>query len=144
MKITDMAKKLAFVTITLGLMSSAQAGFLDSINSIRNVVGEIGYTANTVTGAKNATKEMADSLGVNKVFAKQADTATDGGLQSGDMLVSKLNSVKLYANSNKKQVINTLSQADQLVYMGEEKNGFLLVTTDKGEGWVEKPLVNKQ
>ena len=140
-KITQKNRLLATSTVTamiLSPLSAANAGFLDSLNSIRSVVSDIGYTANSVSYTTNSAKEMTNNLGLTGTTSTAQDNQT---LKSGDMLVSKLASLKLYADSRKAQLSKTLSQEDQMVYLGEEANGMLYVSTDKGDGWVQKPLV---
>ena len=129
------------MVLMLGLAaSSANAGFLDSLSAVRNVVGSIGYTADTVSYAKNSTKEMSDNLGlIGKT--KTVQESSQGGLRSGDVLASKLATLKLYGDSGKNKFVTTLGKADALVFMGEEENGMIHVSSDKGEGWVQKPLV---
>lgn len=116
---------------------SAQAGFLDSINNVRNVVGNIGQTANVITYSKQATQAMASDLGITKKD-KAPETVignvSSAALSSGDILVGKLASTKLYANSDKTKIIATLAQSEPMVFIGQEKEGFLLVSSDKGEG----------
>ena len=51
-KITKKNRLLATSIVTamiLSPLSAANAGFLDSLNSIRSVVSDIGYTANSVS-----------------------------------------------------------------------------------------------
>ena len=136
-----MKKSTSIMVLMLGLAaSSANAGFLDSLSAVRDVVGSIGYTADTVSYAKNSTKEMSDNLGlIGKT--KTVQESSQGGLRSGDVLVSKLATLKLYGDSGKNKFVTTLGKADALVFMGEEENGMIHVSSDKGEGWVQKPLV---
>lgn len=121
---------------------AANAGFLDSLSTIRSVVSDIGYTANSVSYAKNSAKEMSDNLGLTGKLGKSQAT-TDDSFNSGDVLVSKLATIKLYADSGKTQLNKTLSKADPMVFLGEEVNGMLHVSSDQGDGWVQKPLVGR-
>lgn len=65
-------------------------------------------------------------------------------LNSGDVLKGKIAGVQVY-----KQPIKTsgkllsLGKIDQVIYMGEEQEGYYFVTTSDGEGWVDKLLVQK-
>ena len=132
---------MGLMLITVGMAPVAKAGFLDSLGAVRDVVGSIGYTANTVSFAKNSTKEMSDNLGLTGKVTSAQQVSQSDALKSGDVLVSKLATLKLYNDSGKVRLTTTLSKADQLVFLGEEENGMIHVSTDKGEGWVQKPLV---
>ena len=64
------------------------------------------------------------------------------GQQAGQILVGKIPGVKIYAQANKSaEKLLVLNKTDEVIYMGEERNGLYLVTTQKGEGWVDKLLV---
>ena len=68
-----------------------------------------------------------------------------GILQAGDVLVSKIANVKIYKMAdNKSTKVAQLTKAADIVYMGEELNGYYRVKSAKGDGWVEKLLVKKQ
>lgn len=83
------------------------------------MVSDIGYTANSVSYAKNSTKEMSDNLGLTGKLGKSQATTNDS-LKSGDVLVSKLATIKLYADSGKTQLAKTLSKADPMIFLGEK------------------------
>ena len=114
------------------------------------------YLNNEIVGQEEAINEIIASLkskesdlpvsipltgstGVGKT--KTVQESSQGGLRSGDVLVSKLATLKLYGDSGKNKFVTTLGKADALVFMGEEENGMIHVSSDKGEGWVQKPLV---
>jgi glutaredoxin len=81
--------------------------------------------------------------------AATASTAPDGAsgnraLQSGDILVGKISGIKVYIQPAKSEKLTVLGKADEVIYMGEDRDGFYRVTTQKGEGWIDKLLVKKQ
>jgi SH3-like domain-containing protein len=41
------------------------------------------------------------------------------------------------------KVLASLKSTDKLVYLGEEKDGYLKVQSPDAEGWVKKALVKK-
>jgi hypothetical protein len=41
------------------------------------------------------------------------------------------------------KVLATLAKTDEMIYMGEEQNGYLKVESGSGSGWVKKILVAK-
>jgi curli biogenesis system outer membrane secretion channel CsgG len=63
----------------------------------------------------------------------------------GDVLYPKIENVKLLAEpTNKAPTVATLKKSEELVFLGEEKDGFLHVQGASGEGWVKKVLVSKR
>jgi curli biogenesis system outer membrane secretion channel CsgG len=63
----------------------------------------------------------------------------------GDVLAPKIENVKLLKGPDAQAApIATLRKGEELVYLGEEKDGFLHVQTGTAEGWVKKALVKKQ
>ncbi|PHV04080.1 hypothetical protein CSQ96_27595 [Janthinobacterium sp. BJB412] len=65
-------------------------------------------------------------------------------LQAGQPMVGKIPGIKVYAQPNRSaDKLMLLSKSDEVIYMGEERDGLYRVTTQKGEGWVDKLLVKK-
>ena len=63
----------------------------------------------------------------------------------GDALTLKLATLNILTAPNRDaSVLVTLTLADRLIYLGEERNGLYRVASDKGEGWVDKQLVRPQ
>jgi SH3-like domain-containing protein len=62
----------------------------------------------------------------------------------GDVISPKIDNVKLLAEpKDGSKVVGTLKSTDKLVYLGEEKEGFLKVQGSDAEGWVKKALIKK-
>jgi curli biogenesis system outer membrane secretion channel CsgG len=79
-------------------------------------------------------------------LAEEAAKKTKGGAvyEEGDTILPKIANVKLYAKpSDGAGTVATLSKSDELIYMGEEENGFIRVESGSGGGWVKKVLVTK-
>jgi SH3-like domain-containing protein len=63
----------------------------------------------------------------------------------GDTLGPKIAGVKMYATpSETGKVVATLGRADEMVVVGEEKDGYIQVETGSGKGWVRMTLVQKR
>lgn len=63
----------------------------------------------------------------------------------GDVLYPKIENVKLLAEpSATSAAVLTLKKTEELVYLGDEKDGYLHVQGGSGEGWVKKVLVVKK
>ena len=61
-----------------------------------------------------------------------------------DVVMPKIDNVKLLAEpKDGSRTVAILKGADKLVYLGEEKDGFLKVQGSDAEGWVKKSLVKK-
>ncbi|MGQ0385184.1 MAG: CsgG/HfaB family protein [Gammaproteobacteria bacterium] len=62
----------------------------------------------------------------------------------GDVLMPKIAGVKLMGTPGEAgKLVATLAKGDELIYMGEEQEGWLKVEAGKGGGWVKKILVAK-
>ncbi|MBK8245892.1 MAG: peptidoglycan-binding protein [Gemmatimonadetes bacterium] len=59
----------------------------------------------------------------------------------GDVLAPKIDNVKIHASpSDAARVAGTVKKSDDLIFAGEEKDGFLKVMGSNVEGWVKKDL----
>src|SRR5262245_25368569 len=78
-------------------------------------------------------------------LAEEAGKKTKGGavFNEGDVLHPRIANVKLFAQPSEGKTVATLSRSDELIYMGEEKDGFINVESGSGSGWVKKVLVAK-
>jgi curli biogenesis system outer membrane secretion channel CsgG len=63
----------------------------------------------------------------------------------GDVLYPKIENVKLMAEPlATAAAVGTLKKSEELVYLGDEKDGYVHVQGATGEGWVKKVLVIKK
>ena len=132
---------LTAAALIIGLSSSANAGFLDNMYNVQNTISSIGRTADTILGSKRAVTDLSNEVGLTE----QNYQNNQGKLVSGSVLSGKLQKTKLHSQANKdSNAVATLFQQDMMIYMGTEQNGFYHVQSDKGEGWVSKPLVSIQ
>ncbi len=108
------------------------ASFLDNYNTI---VKQLRDDANMVARAQ---KFDASKLG-------SAEPAKAGSAYNeGDVLSPKINIKLLGTPTDGGKVVASLTKEDDMVFMGEEKDGFLKVQASAGEGWVKKALVSKK
>ncbi|MBI4292843.1 MAG: peptidoglycan-binding protein [Betaproteobacteria bacterium] len=79
--------------------------------------------------------------------ASQANAAASvqaGAAAEGDILVPKIAGVKvLKAPEDGAPELMSLARGDEVLYLGQEQNGYLKVTGSKGDGWIRKLLVKK-
>lgn len=79
-------------------------------------------------------------------LAEEAGKKTKGGavFNEGDTIVPKLGNLKVYASaSDSSQTVATLSKGEEMIFMGEEKDGYLKIESSNGGGWVKKVLVTR-
>jgi predicted outer membrane repeat protein len=78
-------------------------------------------------------------------LADESGKQIKGGavFNEGDVLKPKIANVKLFAQPSEGKAVATLVRSDELIYMGEEKDGFLNVESGSGSGWVKKVLVTR-
>lgn len=141
--ISNNASAVALISLSLSLPMSANAGFLDNLYDVQNTIYSIGRTADTIRGSKQAVVELGEEVGI--VGQPQQSTATAGQIAAGTVLVGKLQNTTLYSQADKTSAATAvLTKQDVMIYMGSEQNGYYHVQSDKGEGWVSKPLVAVQ
>ena len=107
------------------------ASFLDNYNKVVTVVrGDPSLQRNV-----GSLKQEAAAGGARKAGAV---------FNEGDTLAPKIAGVKMYATpSDTGKVVATLTRADEMVVVGDEKDGFIQVETGSGKGWVKMTLVQK-
>ncbi|MGA8514263.1 MAG: CsgG/HfaB family protein [Burkholderiaceae bacterium] len=107
------------------------ASFLDNWN---NIVKTIRGNASLIQ-AKAGVASQANAAGSVRAGAGNA----------GDVYVAKIAGVKaLRAPAEGSGEIATLSKTDEVIFEGEEKDGFIKVATSNGTGWVKAIMMRKQ
>jgi Curli production assembly/transport component CsgG len=106
------------------------ASFLDNWN---NIVRAVRNNASLIQ-AKAGVASQANAAG--SVVANAAN--------AGDVMMAKIAGVKvLRSPADGAGELMSLAKTDEVLYLGEEKNGFAKVTSPKGDGWVKKVLLKK-
>jgi curli biogenesis system outer membrane secretion channel CsgG len=104
------------------------AALLDNYNNIVRAVRN-QPTLVQPTADSSASKNAATS--------KQANAFNEG-----DVLRGKIGGIKVLEQSlANSKTLYTLKKEDEVVFLGEETNGFLKVQGSDGDGWVDKKLV---
>ena len=126
-------KKLA-LALSAACMFCAQthAGFADSMRDLRGALSQITDTTKEISGV---TKELGGF--------KSNGNANSSNYKAGQSVYPKINNLALYQSANKSSTVLTkLSKSTDLVFSGNaSNNGFIEVTTEHGNGWVEAHLV---
>lgn len=105
------------------------AGFLDNWN---NIVRSIRNNPELARQTINLKQEAGKVVKAGAVY------------NEGDALTGKIGGLKIYsAPSKSSKLVGKLAKGEEVVYTGQEKDGFLSVQGNDGEGWVEKLMVKK-
>jgi hypothetical protein len=108
------------------------AALMDNYN---NIVGVIKGDANLQRNVGSLAQEAAAG----------GAKAANGTFAQGDVLGPKIAGVKLMATPDDAgKVAGTLARTDEVVVIGEEKNGFVNVQGSSASGWVKIVLVTKR
>ena len=99
---------------------------------------------NIVRAVRNDPTLHRDVGTLAQEAAAGGSTKAGAVYNEGDVLYPKIAGVKIMAAAGEAgKAIATLDKGEELIYMGEEQNGFLKVESGKGGGWVKKILVTK-
>ena len=98
---------------------------------------------NNIVNAVRGDPALARGVGS---LHEEAGKVTKAGAvyNEGDVLSPKITGVKLMAApADGGKVLATLQRGAELIFLGDEKGGYLKVQGPDAEGWVKKILVNK-
>ena len=99
---------------------------------------------NVVRAVRNDPSLQRDVGSLAQEAAAGGSTKAGAVYNEGDVLYPKIAGVKIMGSAGEAGKANaTLDKGEELIYMGEEQNGFLKVESGKGGGWVKKILVTK-
>ena len=108
------------------------AAFMDNYNNVVRVVRNDPSLVRNV-GTLRQEASAGGAKGPAAVF------------NEGDVLVPKIANVKLLAQpTDTGKVLATLARTDELVVIGEVKDGFVNVQTATATGWIKMVLVSKR
>ncbi len=99
----------------------------------------------------NVVRVIRNDPSLQRGVGTLAQEAAAGGstkagavFNEGDVLRPKIGGAKLMKSAGDGgPVVGTLAKEDEMIYMGQEQDGYLLVESGKGSGWVKKILVAK-
>jgi hypothetical protein len=106
------------------------ASFLDNWNKI---VLAIRHNPSLVQASAGPASQQNAALSV-KANAGNA----------GDVYVAKIAGVKVYRAASEGAELTSLSKTEEVIFEGEEQNGFMKIATSKGSGWVKAIMMKKQ
>ncbi len=106
------------------------ASFLDNWN---NIVRNIRNNPSLVQARAGVASQQ------NAAMSMRANAGAPG-----DVMLPKINGVKVLRQAQDGSgELQTLTKNDEVLLNGEEMNGFVKVTTSRGEGWVKAILLRK-
>lgn len=107
------------------------ASFLDNWN---NIVRSIRNNPSLIQAQGSAASQ-----------ANAAGSVKAGAGAAGDIYVAKIAGVKAFRSpAEGGATVATLSKTDEVIFEGEESNGFMKVATPSGSGWVKSVMMRKQ
>jgi curli biogenesis system outer membrane secretion channel CsgG len=124
-----------------GILGVGGGGGYSSTNEGKVIAASLADNYNGIVQAVRNDPSLQRNVGT---LAQEAAKKTVAGAvyHEGDVVHPKIGSVKLMAEPNDgAKVIHMLAKGDELVYMGQEQDGFLAVESGAGSGWVKKALV---
>lgn len=110
------------------------------------VGGTKSTVATTTRGAPPASGRLAADTGSAAVQGRSpaGPTATPA-FAEGDVLTPRIATINLLAAAqDSAKVAAVLKKGDELVFLGQEQDGYLHVSNGTSEGWVRKVLVSKR
>lgn len=106
------------------------ASFLDNWNKI---VASIRGNPSLIQ-ARAGTASLGNAAGSVKAGAGNA----------GDVYVPKIAGVRVFRGASEEGPLGVLGRSDEVVFEGEEQDGFMKVATPNGSGWVKAILMRKR
>jgi curli biogenesis system outer membrane secretion channel CsgG len=140
------SSKKADLRLSAALFGSTGGGALGGYGNTNE--GKV-IAASLMDNYNNVVKSVRNQPSLQRDVGSLADEAgkkVKGGavFNEGDTIVPKIGNVKLFATpADGGKAVATLSKGDEMIFMGEEQNGFLKVESGSGSGWVKKVLVSK-
>jgi hypothetical protein len=89
--------------------------------------------------------QIVQTIRSNPQLVARAQAPKAGAVfNEGDVLRAKINGVQVVKDpKDGAAMLVTLKRDDEVVFLGQEQDGFLKVLTPTGEGWVRKLVVMK-
>lgn len=142
------AKKTDFSLGALGFVGGAVGAVGGYTNTPEGKIIAASYLDNfnaIVTQVKADAGLMARAEKYKTGTLSGAETKAGAVFPEGTVLAPKIDNIKLMAEAKDgAKVVGQLKKTDELVFLGEESEGYLKVQGSNGEGWVKKTLVGKK
>jgi hypothetical protein len=128
-----------------GAGGGAAVGGYGNTNEGKIIAAAFMDNYNNVVGVVKGDPSLQRNVGTLKQEAAAGGATKAGAVfNEGDVLVPKIANVKLLAQPvDTGKVLATLSKADELVVVGDAKDGFINVQSANASGWIKISLVTK-
>jgi hypothetical protein len=128
-----------------GFIGTASGGGYSSTSEGKVIAASLVDNYNNIVVSVRGQTSLHRNVGTLQQEAAAGGQKSSGAAyNAGDSLHAKINNLKLYSGpASSNSVISQLSKTEELVFMGEETDGFLLVESSQGGGWVQKILITK-
>jgi Curli production assembly/transport component CsgG len=129
--------------LLVGMGGAATAGGYSNTNEGKMIAASFVDNWNNIVRSIRANPSLIQGRGVaSQVNA--ANSVTANASAAGEVMAPKINGVKvLRLPQDGSPEVQTLTKGDEVLLLGEEKNGWLKVTAPRGDGWVKALLLRK-
>jgi hypothetical protein len=111
-----------------------------AVGGAKSAVATTGRGAAPVPG-----RSAADTVSAAASGRSPAGPTTGAAFAEGDVLTPRIATINLLAAAqDSAKVAGVLKKGDELVFLGQEQDGYLHVSNGTSEGWVRKVLVSKR
>jgi curli biogenesis system outer membrane secretion channel CsgG len=127
-----------------GVLGGVGAGAYSNTAEGKIVAAALLDNYNNVVKSIRDLPQLADSK-INDMSKQNASSSPEANaFVNGEVLRPKIAGIQILATPSKGQkVIERVAKDGEMLYLGDEKNGFLKVQSSSGEGWVDKNLVKR-
>ena len=131
--------------VVLGGGGAAAAGGYSNTNEGKMIAASFVDNWNNIVRAIRANPSLIQARGGPATQANAAGSVTANAAAAGDVMSPKINGVKvLRLPQDGAGEVQSLGKSDEVLLLGEERNGFVKVTAPRGDGWVRAILLRKQ
>ena len=128
-----------------GVLGAAGLGAYGNTPEGQVVAAAMLNNYNEIVAAIKSQPSLISSRASSASSQNAAESVQAGAVfSSGDILMPKIPGIKVFQDSNSgAKQIAALKKDEQVVYLGEESNGFVKIQGSDGEGWVDKRMMKK-
>jgi hypothetical protein len=127
-----------------GWAGGAALGGYSNTNEGKVIAASFLDNWNNIVRAVRNSPSLIQAKAGPAAQANAAQSVQAGAAAEGDVMVPRIAGAKvLKSPADGSAELMALTKTDEVLYLGEEKNGFLKVTSPKGDGWIKKVLVRK-
>jgi hypothetical protein len=127
-----------------GSGGGAALGGYSNTNEGKVIVASYVDNWNNIVRAIKTSPQLIQAKAGPAAQANAAGSVVAGAAAEGDVMVARIAGAKvLRGPADSAAMLMTLSKTDEVLFLGEERNGFMKVTSSQGDGWVKRVLLKK-